>query len=260
MADSDRMDLHAFYMGEVFDAYEFFGAHTDMGGTVFRTYAPSAYRAAIIGEWNGWQEEEMQRSGQIYTYFSSRAHAGHMYKYVIYSAAGRIEHCDPYGFASELRPAFASIVTDLMSYRFTDHRWLRNSDRRYDRPMDIYEVHLGSWKDIDGGCTYTRIADELIPYVREHGFTHIELMPLAEHPSDESLGYLATGFFAPTSRYGRPQELMQLVDKCHHAGIGVIMDFVPVYFASQEYALARYDGSPLYEYPDSDIASNMWGS
>ena len=255
------MDLHAFYMGEVFDAYEFFGAHTDPNGTVFRTYAPSAYRVAIIGEWNGWQEEDMQRSGQIYTYFSSAARPGHMYKYVIYSASGRTEHCDPYGFAMELRPAFASIVTDLMSYRFTDHRWLRSRDKRYSKPVNIYEVHLGSWKKKDGGWySYSEIADELIGYVKEHGFTHIEFMPLAEHPSDSSWGYQATGFFAPTARYGRPQELMQLVDKCHHAGIGVIMDFVPVHFAMDSYALARYDGSPLYEYPSSDVGISEWGS
>ena len=255
------MDLHAFYMGEVFDAYEFFGAHTDPNGTVFRTYAPAAYRVTIIGEWNGWSEEDMQRSGQIYTYFSPSAHAGHMYKYVIYSASGRVEHCDPYGFAMELRPAFASIVTDLMSYRFTDHRWLRNRDNRRGKPMDIYEVHLGSWRKKDGGWySYSEIADDLISYVKEHGFTHIEFMPLAEHPADESWGYQETGFYAPTARYGKPHELMQLVDKCHHAGIGVIMDFVPVHFAADGYALARYDGSPLYEYPSNDVGVSEWGS
>ncbi len=258
------MDMHEFYMGNIFDAYDFFGAHTDHNGTVFRTFAPVAFRVTIIGEWNGWQEEEMLKNGQIYTYYSAKALKGHMYKYVIYSSCGRVEHCDPYGFAMELRPAFASIITDLMDYRFTDVKWLKNRSKNYDKPMNIYEVHLGSWlknpENENGWYTYSEIADRLIEYVKKHGYTHIEFMPLSEHPSDCSWGYQNTGFFSPTARYGTPAQLMELVDKCHNNEIGVIMDFVPVHFAIDSYALAKYDGSCLYEYPSADISVSEWGT
>lgn len=258
------MDLRSFYLGDVFDAYDFFGAHTGPEGTAFRTYAPAAYRVNIIGEWTGWQEEEMQRNGQVYTYSSKDALKGMMYKYVIYSASGRMEHCDPYGFAMELRPACASIITDLMEYRFNDDKWMVQRKVDYNAPMNIYEVHLGSWRtnksDPNGWYSYTEIADPLIEYVKAHGYTHIEFMPLAEHPADASWGYQNTGFYAPTSRYGTPAQLMELVDKCHNAGIGVIMDFVPVHFAIDAYALAKYDGTSLYEYPDSDVTVSEWGT
>ncbi len=255
------MDMHNFYMGNVFEAYNFYGAHVDAGGTVFRTYAPNAYRVCIIGEFNNWQEAEMQHSGQNFIYYSADARDGQMYKYVIYSAAGRTEHCDPYGFAMELRPAFASIITDLYKFRFSDEEWMKKRSLCLDRPVNIYEVHFGSWrKGAQGWYTYNGLAGELIDYVKKNGYTHIEFMPLAEHPADESWGYQITGFFAPTARYGKPWQLMELVDMCHRAGIGVIMDFVPVHFASDHYALARYDGAPLYEYPDSAVGVSEWGS
>ncbi|MDD6990357.1 MAG: 1,4-alpha-glucan branching protein GlgB [Oscillospiraceae bacterium] len=258
------MDMHEFFMGNVFDAYDFFGAHPDDTGTVFRTFAPSAVRVAIIGEWNGWKEEIMQKNGQVYSYHSPNAHKGMMYKYVIYSQSGRKEHCDPYGFAMELRPAFSSIITDLMDYKFTDIKWMQKRSKNYDTPMNIYEVHLGSWmKNPDnenGWFTYLEIADRLISYVKERGYTHIEFMPLSEHPADCSWGYQNTGFFAPTSRYGTPAQLMELIDKCHNSGIGVIMDFVPVHFAIDDYALAKYDGSCLYEYPNGSVGNSEWGT
>ena len=258
------MELRSFYLGDVFDAYEFFGAHTGPDGTAFRTYAPAAYRVNIIGEWTDWQEEEMTRNGQVYTYSSTKALAGMMYKYVIYSSHGRAEHCDPYGFAMELRPACASIITDLMSFRFSDSKWLRDRRIPHNDPLNIYEVHLGSWmkndSDPNGWYTYSEIADKLIDYVKARNYTHIEFMPLAEHPADDSWGYQNTGFFAPTARYGTPVQLMELVNKCHNAGIGVIMDFVPVHFAIDGYALAKYDGTALYEYPDSDVTVSEWGT
>ena len=254
------MDMHEFYMGNIFDAYDFFGAHTDDTGTVFRTFAPSASRVTVIGDWNG-REEDMQKNGQVFTYFSPDARKGMKYKYVIYSQSGRTEHCDPYGFAMELRPNFSSIVTDLMDYRFTDFKWMQNRSKNHDRPLNIYEVHLGSWKrSEDVEITYSGIADELISYVREHGYTHIEVMPLSEYPADCSWGYQTTGFFAPTARYGTPAQLMELIDKCHNNGIGVIMDFVPVHFAIDSYGLARYDGTCLYEYPNSDVGQSEWGT
>ena len=258
------MDMHEFYMGNVFDAYEFFGAHPNPDGTVFRTFAPSAERITIIGEWNDWQEENMIKDGHVWSYFSAKAKKGQMYKYVIYSSLGRVEHCDPYGFAMELRPNFASIITDLDEYKFTDSEWLEKRSKNYNEPLNIYEVHLGSWHtdpdNENGWYSYSDIADKLIKYVKKHHYTHIEFMPLSEHPADCSWGYQNTGFFAPTSRYGTPAQLMKLIDKCHKNDIGVIMDFVPVHFAMDGYALAKYDGTCLYEYPDSDVTISEWGT
>lgn len=258
------MDMHEFYMGNVFDAYEFFGAHPTPDGTAFRTFAPSADRITIIGEWNNWQEENMIKDGHVWSYFSARAKKGQMYKYVIYSSLGRVEHCDPYGFAMELRPNFASIITDLDEYKFTDGEWLEKRSKNYNEPLNIYEVHLGSWHtdpdNENGWYSYSDIADKLIKYVKKHHYTHIEFMPLSEHPADCSWGYQNTGFFAPTSRYGTPAQLMKLIDKCHKNDIGVIMDFVPVHFAIDGYALAKYDGTCLYEYPDSDVTISEWGT
>ena len=258
------MDMHEFYMGNVFDAYEFFGAHPTPDGTAFRTFAPSADRITIIGEWNDWQEENMIKDGHVWSYFSARAKKGQMYKYVIYSSLGRVEHCDPYGFAMELRPNFASIITDLDEYKFTDSEWMEKRSKNYNEPLNIYEVHLGSWHtdpdNENGWYSYSDIADKLIKYVKKHHYTHIEFMPLSEHPADCSWGYQNTGFFAPTSRYGTPAQLMKLIDKCHKNDIGVIMDFVPVHFAIDGYALAKYDGTCLYEYPDSDVTISEWGT
>ena len=258
------MDMHEFYMGNVFDAYEFFGAHPTPDGTAFRTFAPSADRITIIGEWNDWQEENMIKDGHVWSYFSAKAKKGQMYKYVIYSSLGRVEHCDPYGFAMELRPNFASIITDLDEYKFTDGEWLEKRSKNYNEPLNIYEVHLGSWHtdpdNENGWYSYSDIADKLIKYVKKHHYTHIEFMPLSEHPADCSWGYQNTGFFAPTSRYGTPTQLMKLIDKCHKNDIGVIMDFVPVHFAIDGYALAKYDGTCLYEYPDSDVTISEWGT
>lgn len=258
------MDMHEFYMGNVFDAYEFFGAHPTPDGTAFRTFAPSADRITIIGEWNDWQEENMINDGHVWSYFSAKAKKGQMYKYVIYSSLGRVEHCDPYGFAMELRPNFASIITDLDEYKFTDSEWLEKRSKNYNEPLNIYEVHLGSWHtdpdNENGWYSYSDIADKLIKYVKKHHYTHIEFMPLSEHPADCSWGYQNTGFFAPTSRYGTPAQLMKLIDKCHKNDIGVIMDFVPVHFAMDGYALAKYDGTCLYEYPDSDVTISEWGT
>ena len=258
------MDMHEFYMGNVFDAYEFFGAHPTPDGTAFRTFAPSADRITIIGEWNNWQEENMIKDGHVWSYFSARAKKGQMYKYVIYSSLGRVEHCDPYGFAMELRPNFASIITDLDEYKFTDSEWLEKRSKNYNEPLNIYEVHLGSWHtdpdNENGWYSYSDIADKLIKYVKKHHYTHIEFMPLSEHPADCSWGYQNTGFFAPTSRYGTPAQLMKLIDKCHKNDIGVIMDFVSVHFAIDGYALAKYDGTCLYEYPDSDVTISEWGT
>lgn len=279
------MDIYGFYKGEVFRAYEFLGAHPDKEGTVFRIYAPNASKVSLIGDFSEWEDIPMEKilDGNFYKVSCPKAKEGMRYKYRIYDRNGNfIDHCDPYGFGMEVRPGTCSVIRSIESYRFTDKEWLSKRTDCRDKPMNIYEVHLGSWRrkpdsqrlktddeseltgneiiDAEGWYTYSEIADELISYVREYGYNFIEFMPLSEHPCDESWGYQITGFFSPTSRYGTPAQLMELVDKCHNAGIGVIVDFVPVHFAVDHYALTEFDGTRLYEFPDDEAAYNEWGS
>ena len=261
------MVLHDFYTGNAFDAYTYFGAHPAGDGICFRVYAPAAVKVALIGEFNGWTEEELTQLGQggVWEKTVPEAKIGQLYKYVIYTKEGwKCEHCDPYGFSMELRPGFASRIVDLSVYHFNDSDWMGRRTLAFNEPVNIYEVHPGSWRtnpeDKNGWYNYEQLADLLIPYVREAGYTHIELMPLSEHPADESWGYQNTGFFSPTSRYGTPVQLMKLVDRCHQAGIGVIMDFVPVHFALDYYGLAKFDGTYLYEFPHDDVGYSEWGS
>ena len=257
------MNLQKFYMGEAFDAYEYFGAHLKDGGVVFRTYAPNARDITVVGEFNGWQEqplEQMHQSG-VWSCFSPHARPGQMYKYVIYGQNGRREHCDPYGFGMELRPGACSIIRDLGEYKFTDEKWMKKRTKCFDKPLNIYELHMGSWKMKDGTWyRYNEIADDLIAYLKEYGYNYVEILPLSEHPFDGSWGYQNTGFFAPTSRYGTATELMELINRLHNAGIGAIMDFVPVHFAVDAYGLKEYDGTALYEYPHKDVGESEWGS
>ena len=202
------MDFQKFYDGDLFDAYKYMGAHVQDGGVVFRTYAPRADKVCIIGEFNDWTEQEMKMPvrAQFYEIFEKDARPGQMYKYVIYGQNGRVEHCDPYGFGMELRPGFASIIRDLDAYQFADDEWMKKRTRCYDTPLNIYELHLGSFrrneKDPNGWYTYEEIADELIDYVKSNGYTHVEFMPLSEHPFDGSWGYQSTGFFRNRSDPG----------------------------------------------------------
>ncbi|MFL0250993.1 1,4-alpha-glucan branching protein GlgB [Clostridium neuense] len=261
------MNFQDFYAGKVFDAYEYFGAHKENGRFTFRTYAPNARGVAIIGEFNDWKEQPMNREGEggVFSISGVDADYGMMYKYCIYGSDGRRqEHCDPYGFFMELRPGACSITTDLKSYRFHDDNWMSKRSVNYDRPLNIYELHLGSWKkkseEETGWYSYSEIGELIADYVRENGYTHVEIMPLSEHPFDGSWGYQNTGFFSPTSRYGNPDELKVMIDRLHQAGIGVILDFVPVHFAVDGYGLKEYDGTCLYEYPSKDVGTSEWGS
>lgn len=260
------MNLSDFYNGNSFDIYEYLGAHISADGTIFRTYAPNALKVSLVGDFSDWQEIPMNpvNDGRFYEIFVSEAKSEMRYKYRIYDENEEyIDHCDPCGFGCELRPDTCSVIRD-MEYNFSDSEWLENRTDCRHKPLNIYEIHLGSWKKPENSScewyNYAEIADNLISHVKENGYNYIEIMPLSEHPCDESWGYQITGFFAPTSRYGTAVQLMELVDKCHRNGIGVIIDFVPVHFAVNDYALAKYDGTPLFEYPSDDIGYNEWGS
>ena len=263
------MDIHQFFLGNSFDAHTYFGAHVTKDGVVFRTLAPNAKAVALIWEGGEWEPMPMTRihDGGVYEITVPDALPGQMYKYRITPQnpdGETIDHCDPYGFGMELRPNNASIIRDLSSYTFHDSSWMKQRGDHRHKPVNIYEVHLGSWMtnphDENGWYTYEEIAPKLVKYVRENGYNYIEFMPLSEHPADCSWGYQNTGFFSPTARYGTAHQLMQLVDTCHQAGIGVIIDFVPVHFAVDGYALNHYDGTTLYEYPEKEDTYSEWGS
>ena len=263
----NRMNFLEFYTGKCMNAYEFLGCHLVDDRAVFRTFAPAAKAISVIGDFNGWKETAMYKihDGQFWECFISGVKEGMLYKYKIYTSNGSaVDHCDPYGFGMELRPNSASVVRNLYSYKFKDEAWLRKRSDYKDKPLNIYELHLGSWKtnpeNENGWFQYGEIADRLIPYVKENGYNYVELMPIAEHPCDNSWGYQQTGFYSPTSRYGSLHELKLFIDKCHQAEIGVILDFVPVHFAVDYYALADYDGTALYEYPNTDVGFSEWGS
>lgn len=263
------MDIHQFFLGNSFDAHTYFGAHVTRDGVVFRTLAPNAKAVALIWEGGEWEPMPMTHihDGGVYEITVPDALPGQMYKYRITPQnpdGETIDHCDPYGFGMELRPSNASIIRDLSSYTFHDSSWMKQRGGHRHKPVNIYEVHLGSWMtnphDENGWYTYEEIAPKLVKYVRENGYNYIEFMPLSEHPADCSWGYQNTGFFSPTARYGTAHQLMQLVDTCHQAGIGVIIDFVPVHFAVDGYALNHYDGTTLYEYPEKEDTYSEWGS
>lgn len=261
------MDLYGFYTGKIFDAYQYLGAHAEIKGVTFRTFAPAASRISVIGEFSNWQEIPMNKihDGNFWEVYIEDAGPDMMYKYRIYKGDGSYQdHCDPYGYGMELRPQNASIVRRLGTYQFGDNAWMKKRSQCMDKPLNIYEIHPGSFRKPsdkpEDWYDYTELADILIPYLKENGYNYVELMPLNEHPCDESWGYQSTGFFSPTSRYGSAGQLMEFVDQCHKNEIGVIIDYVPVHFAVDSYGLANYDGTALYEYPNSAVGVSEWGS
>ncbi|MCD8110070.1 MAG: 1,4-alpha-glucan branching protein GlgB [Clostridiales bacterium] len=257
------MDFYGFYTGQVFDACQYLGAHPGSSGEVFfRTFAPNAAHVSLL-----YHEKELPMAktadGNFYEIMLTDTIPGTVYEYRIYRADGRwTDHCDPYGFAMELRPAHRSLVSGRNNYTFHDEKWMQTRTICQDRPLNIYEMHLGSWRRKGSGewYRYSEIAEPLAEYLTESGYNYVEFLPVSEHPCDESWGYQNTGFFAPTARYGTPDELKQLIDKLHQHNIGVILDFVPVHFALDAYALSNYDGTSLYEYPHSAVGISEWGS
>lgn len=250
------MDFDKFYRGFEYKAYEFLGAHLQGDGTIFRVYAPAASSVKLLikGE-----SMDMGRiwNGQFWEIYVPGVYTGERYMFGINGSDGiYTERCDPYGFQMEVRPAHKSIVCNTGLYEFKDQDWMNS--RKNSGPMNIYEMHLGSWKG--GWQGYRNIAGELVAYLKETGYNYVEFLPLAEHPLDESWGYQTTGYFSPTSRYGSPEDLMYLIDTLHQNGIGAILDFVPVHFAVDDYGLKKFDGSFLFEYPSSDVGFSEWGS
>lgn len=263
----NMMDMYGFYTGKIFSVYQYLGAHISGKETVFRVFAPNAEKVCVIGDFNNWQEMEMEKiyDGNFYECQIAEVQEGMRYKIRVYEKNGRyLDKCDPYGFGAGLRPDNYSVIRKLDGYRFHDRNWMKQRTDGKDRAINIYEVHLGSWRkpsaESESWYTYQELADILIPYVKEKGYNYIELMPICEYPCDESWGYQAYGFFCPTARYGSMDDLKELIDKCHQNGIGVILDISLVHFAVNDFGLAKFDGTPLYEYPYENIAYNEWGS
>ncbi|MGI5959506.1 MAG: 1,4-alpha-glucan branching protein GlgB [Massiliimalia sp.] len=247
-------------------AYQVFGAHFsheyDQDGVRFTVYAPNAQKVSLIGDFNQWSGYDLFRSDDgVWSIFAANIPEGSLYKYRITTLSGEIhDRMDPFAYWNEVRPNTASIVYSLDGYCWNDQAWMAKRNKNFNAPLNIYEIHAGSWKipGEDRFYTYTQLAEHLIPYVKQNGYTHIEFLPLTEHPFDGSWGYQPTGYFSPTSRYGTPKQLMELIDRCHQAGIGVILDFVPVHFVKDFYALHQYDGGYLYESQFDDRRFSQW--
>jgi len=272
-----EFDLHLFAEGTHARLYEKFGAHPVAAGatkgTHFSVWAPNARRVSVAGDFNAWKRGatplEPRGDSGVWEAFVPGVGPGALYKYAIDSRLGsyRTERADPFGFAAELRPQTASRVCDLDGYRWDDAEWMarRGEAQGRDAPIAIYELHLGSWRRGAGAgnpwLTYAEIAEHLIPYVKEMGYTHVELLPVTEHPFDGSWGYQTVGYFAPTSRFGSPQDFMRLVDALHREGIGVILDWVPAHFPRDEHGLGYFDGTHLYEHADPRQGEHPdWGT
>lgn len=260
--------VKAFFEGSDITSYRYFGAHVSKNGVDFRVYAPHAKSITLIGTFNDWDGEanpmKKDKHG-IWEAHVKNAKLGDSYKYRIHQATDEIvDKMDPYAFYSELRPNTASIVADLTYNKWTDDKWMAQRNKGFDSPVNIYEMHAGSWKketdDPQEFVKYKDIEKDLIAHCKKHHFTHVEMMPLCEYPFDGSWGYQCTGYFSSTSRYGTNQELMHFVNALHKAGIGIIMDFVPVHFVKDNYALAKFDGTPLYEYTKDEDAHSEWGT
>ena len=272
-----KMDRYLFGEGTHYKIYEKLGAHPKnykgKDGMYFAVWAPHAQAVSVVGDFNNWNAEanpmEVLETSGIYEVFIPGLGTGELYKYAITTASGKVlMKCDPYGFGAEFRPGTASITRDITGFKWKDETWMKKRSEKdiTKSPMSIYEVHLGSWKKMNreeknGYYTYQEAAHELAEYVKEMGYTHVELMGIAEHPFDGSWGYQVTGYFAPTARYGEAKDFMYFVNYMHKKGIGVILDWVPAHFPRDAHGLADFDGQPTYEYADSRKGEHPdWGT
>ncbi len=272
-----ELDQYLFSQGNHYEIYEKMGAHRvkykDREGVYFAVWAPNARRVAVVGDFNGWDFEadymERQEPVGIYTRFVPGVKEGDMYKFCIETQQGkRIFKADPFANYAELRPGTASRVADISHLEWTDDAWMarRETWDHKENPMSIYEVHPGSWmrhpgRDDEGFYTYREFADAIIKYVKDMGYTHVELMGMAEHPFDGSWGYQVTGYYAPTSRYGTPEDFAYMINELHRNNIGVILDWVPAHFPRDAHGLADFDGTPTFEYADPRKGEHPdWGT
>ncbi|WP_347861888.1 1,4-alpha-glucan branching protein GlgB [Salimicrobium sp. PL1-032A] len=268
-------DVYLFHQGNLRYSYKFLGAHQDtddgVPGIRFMVWAPNAQQVSVVGEFNAWdgRKHPMKKWNEngIWHTFIPHLETGEIYKYEILTPHGHLQlKADPYAFSGELRPNTASVVYPLENtYQWNDDLWMKRREEMnvYESPMSIYELHLGSWKNIEPEVyyNYRDYADEIIPYVKELGYTHIELLPITEHPFDRSWGYQITGYYAVTSRYGTPDDFRYFVDQCHQHGIGVILDWVPGHFCKDAHGLRRFDGEAVYEYENELKAEKpQWGT
>jgi 1,4-alpha-glucan branching enzyme len=272
-----EFDLHLMGEGRHYDTYDKLGAHPatieGVRGVHFAVWAPSARRVSVVGDFNRWDGRvhamRARGSSGIWELFIPELTEGAIYKYEILGPTGNLLplKADPYAFRSELRPNTGSIVDSLDHHKWKDNAWLarRAATNWHQSPVSIYEVHLGSWRRIpeqgDRWLSYRELGDQLIPYVKDLGYTHIELLPIMEHPFDGSWGYQTLGYFSATSRYGCPAEFMEFVDRCHQAGLGVILDWTPAHFPRDTFGLAQFDGTHLYEHSDPRQGAHPdWGT
>ncbi|MBI9008739.1 MAG: 1,4-alpha-glucan branching protein GlgB [Tenericutes bacterium] len=270
------LDLYLFNEGKLKEAYKHFGAHLKKDesgktlGVFFRVYAPHAKIVSIVGEFNAWDSRthvlEKEDDIGIFSIYIPGVNEWARYKYCIVTSFGQtIFKADPYAFFSDERPETSSKVYDIDGFEWHDSPYTNSRQQKnaYEDKLSIYELHLGSWMTKPDGSfhKYNELVDLLIPYIQEHGFSHIELMPVVEHPLDESWGYQGTGYYSATSRFGVPKDLMYLIDKCHEANIGVIMDWVPGHICKDAHGLYMFDGEPVYEFEDINIRENkVWGT
>ncbi len=269
-----RPPLEQFLAGESTKAYEFLGSHfvtwDNRGGVVFRVWAPNAKSVSVVGDFNDWNPDanymyRISDSG-VWELFIEGVWEFACYKYCVETPWNdRIMKTDPYAFHCQTRPDNASRVYYIDGYEWNDASWYeyKKENEHHKQPINVYEMNAGSWRKFEDGnqFSYRKLADELVPYVKEMGYTHIEFMPLTEYPFDGSWGYQVTGYFAATSRYGEPKDLMYLIDRCHQEGIGVILDWVPAHFPKDAHGLGRFDGTGCYEYEDWRIGEHKeWGT
>lgn len=273
----EPFDLYLFGKGEHWDLYRILGAHPKtqdgVSGYRFAVWAPNAKDVCLATEGNDWRWGELPLypvgSSGIWAAFIPGIRKGNLYKFGIRKANGKIVYkTDPMALFAELRPGTAAVAWDLDNYRWNDAEWIRKRAENgpsLNRPVTVYEVHAGSWRRRHGGghpyLSFNELSDSLIPYVRDMGFTHIEFMPLAEHPFDLSWGYQTGHYYAPSSRFGTPEDLKRFIDRCHQEGIGIILDWVPAHFPKDEWGLGRFDGTALYEHRDPRLGEHPdWGT
>ncbi|PKG22224.1 1,4-alpha-glucan branching protein GlgB [Niallia nealsonii] len=269
-----QFQLHLFHEGNLFESYKLLGSHVHRKKeevyTIFCVWAPNAQSIGLVGDFNNWEADKypLERINNEGIWFIKidKDLTGALYKYQITSSEGNtFLKSDPYAFYSEVRPNTASIVYSLDGYKWNDARWRQKKAKKnsLNEPLAIYEVHLGSWKlhEDESLYTYRELADELIPYCLEQGFTHLEILPLVEHPLDISWGYQGTGYYSATSRFGEPKDLMYFIDQCHQNGLGVILDWVPGHFCKDAHGLYQFDGSSQFDYANAKDRENLvWGT